>query len=439
MSTDAVQSTAQLPVVIIGAGPVGLAAAAHLLERGRTPLVLEAGDAVAASIRAWRHVRLFSPWCVDLDAAAVRLLTDAGWEAPAAGELPTGGELVDRYLVPLAHHPAVAPHVRLRHRVTAISRRGVDKVRDAGREARPFALRVVAAGGTSQELTASEVIDASGTWATPNPLGASGLPALGEPAAAPRIAGGLPDVTGVERHRFAGRRTVVVGAGHSAATTLLALTDLQRDAPDTRVVWAVRSASPRPLVGKGADDELPARGRLADVLGDLVRTGRIDVVGGFRTHAVERDGDALVLVDGDRGRRITADRVVRATGFRPDHTIASELRLALDPALDSAAGLAPLIDPNVHDCGSVPPHGARQLAHPEPGYWVVGSKSYGRAPTFLLATGYEQVRSVVAAVVGDHSAAHEVRLSLPADGGCPARLPGGRAGACCGGELATAA
>lgn len=433
MSTDTAQSAVDLPVVVVGAGPIGLAAAAHLHERGRTPIVLESGDAVGASVRQWGHVRLFSPWCVDLDAAAVRLLTAAGWQSPDIDALPTGAELVGRYLDPLAQHPAIAPHLRLGHRVTAIGRRGIDKVRDAGRETRPFAVRVATADG-DREITAAAVIDASGTWATPNPLGASGLPALGEPDAAPLIVGGLPDVTGGERERFAGRHTVVVGAGHSAATTLLALAEVHDDVPATRITWAVRAAEPRPLVGKGADDELPERGRLADVLGDLVRTGRIEVVGGFRTHALERDGDAIVLVDGDHDRRITADRVVRATGFRPDHTIASELRLALDPALDSAADLAPLIDPNVHDCGSVPPHGARQLAHPEPGYWVVGSKSYGRAPTFLLATGYEQVRSVVAAVVGDRAAADEVRLALPADGGCPAHLPGSRATACCGGS-----
>ena len=413
-----------LPVAVIGAGPVGLAAAAHLIERGRRPLLLEVGAQPAASIRRWRHVQLFSPWCVDLDAAATRLLAADGWTPPPAGGLPTGGDLVDRYLDPLARHPAIAPHLHLGHRVTAIARDGIDKVRNPGRDVRPFMLRMATADGTEQEIRASAVIDASGTWRTPNPLGASGLPALGEARARDRVVAGLPDVLGVDRDRFAGRHTVVVGAGHSAATTLLALADLQDQAPATRVTWAVRADTPRPLVGKGADDELPSRGRLGAVLGDLVTTDRIHVVTGFRTRAVEPYDDGITLVDGDTGRRIAADRVVAATGFRPDHTIAAELRLRLDPALDSAAALAPLIDPNVHDCGSVPPHGARQLAHPEHGYWIVGTKSYGRAPTFLLATGYEQVRSVVAAIAGDPASADEVRLALSADGGCPAHLPG---------------
>jgi cation diffusion facilitator CzcD-associated flavoprotein CzcO len=413
-----------LPVAVIGAGPIGLAAAAHLLERGRRPLILEAGPSVAATVRHWRHVRVFSPWCVDVDAAAVRLLAADGWAPPPAEDLPTGGELVDRYLEPLAHHRAVAPHLRLGHRVTAVARDGVDKVRDADRDARPFVLRVAMADGAEEELRAGVVIDASGTWRTPNPLGASGVPAIGEAHAGDHIVTGLPDVLGADHSRFAGRHTIVVGAGHSAATSLLALADLQQREPATRVTWAVRTQTPRPLVGKGADDELPARGRLGAMLGDLVATDRITVVTGFRTRVVEPNRDGVTLVDGDTGRRIVADQVIAATGFRPDHTMAAELRLRLDPALDSAAALAPLIDPNVHDCGSVPPHGARQLAHPEPGYWIVGTKSYGRAPTFLLATGYEQVRSVVAAVVGDQAAADEVRLVLPTDGGCPAHLPG---------------
>jgi hypothetical protein len=317
----------------------------------------------------------------------------------------------------------------------------MDKVRTPGREAEPFVVRVQATDGQQTEAQARAVIDASGTWTQPNPLGASGLPALGERAVGDRITGGLPDILGADRDRFAGRRVLVVGAGHSAATSLLALTELQAQVPPTQVVWAVRSATPRPLVGKGKADELPARGQLGLDLRRLVDTGRIELVTGFQIVTVNQVDSRLELIgegsdqapDGDQ--RIVADLVVNATGFRPDHTVARELRLGLEPALESAAALGPLIDPNVHSCGTVPPHGARQLAHPEPGYYIVGMKSYGRAPTFLLATGYEQVRSVVAALVGDQAAADDVRLALPT-GGCPAHLPGGEqpeAEPCCGG------
>jgi hypothetical protein len=204
---------------------------------------------------------------------------------------------------------------------------------------------------------------------------------------------------------------VVVGAGHSAATSLLALAELQQQTPGTEVVWAVRSATPRPLVGKGSAeaDELPARGRLATDLAALVQAGRIELVSGFRIHTVELAGDRVRLtgdhLQGDdliqtQDLAVEADAVIAATGFRPDHAIAAELRLALEPGLESAAALGPLIDPNVHTCGTVPAHGMAELAHPEPGYVIVGMKSYGRAPTFLLATGYHQVRSVVAALAG---------------------------------------
>jgi Pyridine nucleotide-disulphide oxidoreductase len=405
-----------LPVVVIGAGPVGLAAAAHLLDRGLEPLVLESGPQVGANIAQWRHVRLFSPWCLALDPVSAGLLERAGWSGPDPDALPTGADLLEHYLEPLAALPALAGRIRLSTRVVAVARDDLDKVRGPGRDRLPFQVRIRDRDGRLADLQARAVIDASGTWTQPNPLGASGLPALGEPDAGGRITYGLPDVLGSDRARYAGRRTVVVGAGHSAATSLLALAELQQQAPGTEVVWAVRSATPRPLVGKGSADadELPARGRLATDLAALVNDGRIEVVSGFRIHSVEPAGDRIRLA-GDRfeGDDVTqaqdlvveADAVIAATGFRPDHAIAAELRLALEPALESATALGPLIDPNVHTCGTVPAHGIAELAHPEAGYVIVGMKSYGRAPTFLLATGYQQVRSVVAALAGDPSGA----------------------------------
>jgi Pyridine nucleotide-disulphide oxidoreductase len=417
------------PVVVIGAGPVGLAAAAHLLERGLEPLVLEAGPRVGANVAQWAHVRLFSPWCLALDPVSVGLLERAGWTGPDPDALPTGADLLEHYLEPLAALPALASRVRLHTTVVAIARHQLDKVRSPGRDQLPFLVRVRDGQGQLRDLHARAVVDASGTWTRPNPLGASGLPALGESDAGARVVYGLPDILGRERDRYAGKRTVVVGAGHSAATSLLALADLQRQAPGTEVLWAVRSATPRPLVGKGGAeaDELPARGRLATDLAALVQAGRIELVGGFRIHTVEPVGHRVRLA-GDQlraddafhahGRVVEADEVIAATGFRPDHAIAAELRLALEPALESPTALGPLIDPNVHTCGTVPAHGMAELAHPEPGYVIVGMKSYGRAPTFLLATGYQQVRSVVAALAGDHADAASRAQEPPAPAMC---------------------
>ncbi|BBH70307.1 flavoprotein [Actinoplanes sp. OR16] len=415
MNSDA-STTGQdraLPVIVIGAGPVGLAAAAHLHEQGVPFLVLEAGDQVGASVRQWAHVGVFSPWRYDIDAAARRLLDAAGWTAPDDAGLPTGGQIADLYLEPLAKLPAIAPRLRLGARVTAISRLGADRVRTAGRADLPFVIRL--ADGT--EITASAIIDASGTWRTPNPLGADGLPAHGEPEAADLIDHALPDVLGADRAAHAGKHTIVVGSGHSAANTLLALARLARTESGTRITWAVRGGSAQRAFGGEDADELPARGALGSGLHSLVDTGELTLVTGFGVHTVRRDGDGITLITAG-GRTLTGDRVVSATGFRPDHGIATELRLDLDPILGCTRALADLIDPNQHSCGTVRPHGHRELAQPEPNYYAVGMKSYGRAPTFLMATGYEQVRSIAAALAGDFAAADDVQLDLPETGVC---------------------
>ncbi|HEY3557153.1 MAG TPA: FAD-dependent oxidoreductase [Kribbella sp.] len=403
------------PVVVIGAGPVGLAAAAHLAERGLDFVVLESGPGVAAAVDEWRHVKLFSPWRYDIDAAARRLLEANGWTEPDLGTLPTGGDLIDAYLLPLAKTPQLDGKIQYGAEVVAITRAGFDRVRTAGRADAPFLIRL--ADGT--ELLASSVVDASGTWRTPNVLGASGIPARGEGsgvALPSQIAHALPDVLRVDRDRYAGRRTAVVGAGHSAATTLLDLGRLAEQAPGTEIVWVVRGTDQARTYGGGGADELPARGALGSRLKKLVHSGHIELVSSFRIESVAVTNGRVELTSGDR--TVVADTVVNSTGFRPDHSIVSELRLDLDPILSSTRALAPLIDPNKHSCGTVPPHGVDELSHPEPGYYAVGAKSYGRAPTFLLATGYEQARSVVAALADDWTAARAVELNLPQTGVC---------------------
>lgn len=428
----------KLPVAVIGGGPVGLAAAAHLLARGETPLVLEAGDEVGANIRQWSHVRLFSPWRYDVDAASAALLEAHGWQRPDPEEYPTGGDLVDRYLAPLAATPEIAPHLRLGARVVAVTRLGFDKMKTAGREKAPFQLTLRLHDGSEETVLARAVIDASGTWATPNPLGASGVPAPGERSAADRIFYGIPDVVGRLRQRYAGRTVLVVGAGHSAFNAVLDLAKLMAEEPETRVLWAIRRASVGQLFGGGENDGLVARGLLGQQVRGLVEEGRIRLVRGFKIVRVVSGisgGRAALEVQGESETLRGIDEIIVATGARPDLSIASELRLDLDNAVESPRALAPLIDPNEHSCGTVRPHGAEELKHPETDFYVVGMKSYGRAPTFLLLTGYEQVRSVVSALVGDWEAAREVHLELPETGVCSlAPLEGavGQASACCG-------
>ena len=410
-------SVENLPVVVIGAGPVGLAAAAHLLERGLEPLILEAGPTAGAAIEQWRHIRLFSPWRFNVDAAAVRLLEASGWERPRPTALPYGGELIDRYLSPLSGLPAIHSRLQTGARVVAVTRRGMDKTHSRDRDATPFNVRVEYAGGEVRDLEASAVVDASGTWSSRNPLGTSGLPAPGEESAIGRISSPLPDVLGRDRHAFAGRRVLVVGAGHSAANTLISLTDLAKEVPDTRILWAVRGASAEKAFGGGDADGLPARGQLGARLRRLVEAGTIELHTGFGIGGMKDLGSQVDVTAVD-GRLIEADVVVPCTGFRPDLDLLREIRLELDPAVEAPRRLGPLIDPEFHSCGTVPPHGAVLLAHPDKDFYIVGMKSYGRAPTFLLATGYEQVRSVAAALAGDREGAEQVMLELPETGVC---------------------
>lgn len=419
-----------LPVAIIGAGPIGLAAAAHLVERGLDFVVFEAGDDIAASVRAWGHTRLFSPWRHLVDPAARRLLEERGWRHPEPGAAPTGHELVERYLVPLSEVEAIASRIRLRTEVVAVAREGMDRTRTRARAATPFVVRVRTASGEVADVAARTVIDASGTYRNPNPLSSSGLDLLGADEIADRVLPALPDVLGRDRAVFAGRRALVVGAGHSAANTLLALVELAREEPGTTVTWVIRN--PQAIrVSSSPDDELADRARLGSRVDRAIAEGLITVVDRFEIVRGRRAGDGVELTGVRQGATETlrADVVVGATGFRPDLGILREIRLELDDVVEAPKRLAPLIDPNVHSCGTVEPHGFRELQHPEPGFFIVGMKSYGRAPTFLLATGYEQVRSVTAWMAGDAAAAANVELVLPATGVCSTDSSG--AGGCC--------
>src|SRR5712692_9967163 len=234
--------TDQLPIAIIGAGPTGLAAAAHLLSRGETPMVFEAGPSVGAAVLQWGHVRLFSPWRYLIDREAASLLEAGGWLAPDPEAYPTGRELVERYLIPLANDPQMQPHLHLKTRVMAVTRQGVDKMKTSGRDQAPFVLRIQTANGEEQDVLARAVIDASGTYETPNPLGAYGIPARGERALRDRIFYGIPDVLEAQRERYAGRRVLVVGSGHSAFNALLELATLAQEDPSIRLLWAIRRA-----------------------------------------------------------------------------------------------------------------------------------------------------------------------------------------------------
>jgi hypothetical protein len=394
---------------------------------------LEAGSSIGHSVRQWSHVQLFSPWEYNIDRAAERLLATTGWNSPDPQQYPTGAELLDRYLEPLATKTALADHIHTTSRVTEISRSGFDKLKTKGRESAPFEIRYQNGQGP-KVVKADAVIDTSGTWHSPNPAGANGLSAIGEAQAAGKIAYGMPDVLGKDRARYAGRTVAVLGAGHSAIGTLTDLARLAAEVPETRPVWLLRGNDPAKAFGGGANDKLVARGELGAAFASLVAADRIKVESEFRVSHITADGPRLSVATGAGSccRQVVVDELIVATGFRPDLNFVRELRIQLDPAIECPVALAPLIDPNEHSCGTVRPHGARELAQAEPGFYFAGIKSYGRAPTFLMLTGYEQVRSIAAEIAGDHDAARRVELVLPETGVC-SRSAAPDASKCCGG------
>jgi len=349
---------------------------------------------------------------------------------------PTGGELLAQYLEPLTERTVLRDHVQTSSRVMAISRAGYDKVRTRGRETAPFTIGYRNGAGMLS-LEADAVIDVSGTWSSPNPAGANGLAAIGEDEAQDAIAYAMPDVLGKERARYAGKRVAVLGAGHSAIGILIDLVRLSDQVPGTQPVWLLRGKDPEKAFGGGANDKLAARGELGATFARLVRDGRLTLQAAFQVTHISKTDAGIRIGAGSAccGRHLVVDELIVATGFRSDSSFARELRLSLDPALECPPALAPLIDPNEHSCGTVRPHGARELAQPEPGFYIAGMKSYGRAPTFLMLTGYEQVRSIVADIAGDREAAERVELKLPETGVCsgpPLDDDGAATASCCG-------
>ncbi|WP_064745756.1 FAD-dependent oxidoreductase [Paenibacillus sp. UNC451MF] len=428
------QFSKHLPVVIIGAGPIGLAAAAHLVERGEKFILLESGEHVGHNVSEWGHVRLFSPWQYNVDKAAKRLLSAQGWVAPAHDELPTGRELLERYLLPLAQLPKIKSQLVFNTKVVAVSRKDTDKMKSVNRESLPFEV-YAEVKGTLQVYEAKAVIDASGTWGHSNPVYASGVWTQEEQSLSNHIFYGIPDIKGKDETKYIGKRIAVVGGGHSALNTLLDLAELKESHPETEIVWIMRKNKVEDAYGGEESDQLAARGELGTRIHHLVDSKQIEVVTPFRIQRI-RSNDTKITISGTRSQSamdITGiDEIIVNTGSRPDFSFLRELRLNIDQATESVDTLAPLIDPNVHSCGTVRPHGEKELRHVEKGFYIVGMKSYGRAPTFLMATGYEQVRSVVAYLAGDYEAALKVELDLPETGVCSIKnSPGKSPESCC--------
>jgi len=411
-----------LPIAIIGAGPIGLAAAAHLVEHKQAFILLEAGHEVAHNIRTWGHVTLFSPWRYNINKAAKALLDASDWEEPNLDTLPTGHELIDLYLKPLSNLMEIKPHIQLNSKVVGISRQFNDKMKTKNRVEQSFIIYIEQENDIRM-IEARAVIDVTGTWGNPNPANSTGIWLQNEKALANQIEYGIPAIN-TNTKRYANKKIAVIGGGHSAINTLLALAELQEENPATKLVWVMRKRSVEEAYGGEEKDALAARGALGIRIHELVDTGKVEVITPFYISQVKKEENIHIVgtINGEQKVLTGFDELIVNAGNRPDFTMNNELRLSIDSATESVQALAPLIDPNEHSCGTVRAHGEEILRQPEKNFYIVGAKSYGRAPTFLMATGYEQVRSITAYLSGDEEASKRVELELPETGVCSINL-----------------
>ncbi|MFJ7662155.1 FAD-dependent oxidoreductase [Lysinibacillus sp. NPDC097162] len=424
------KSNNTLPIVIIGAGPIGLATAAHLVEQKQSFILLEAGQEIAHNIRSWGHVTLFSPWRYNINKAAKALLEHSDWVQPNLDKLPTGHELIDLYLKPLAELGQIKPNIQLNAKVVGISRQFNDKMKTKDRVNQSFNVYVEKEDDI-KVIEARAVIDATGTWGNPNPANSTGIWLQNEKALANHIEYSIPDINS-NCKRYANKKIAVIGGGHSAINTLLTLAELQKENPSTKLVWILRKNFVEDAYGGEGKDALAARGALGFRIHELVDTGKVEVVTPFYISQVKKEEKINIIgtLKGKQNVLTGFDELIVNTGNRPNFSINSELRLSIDSATESVQALAPLIDPNEHSCGTVRAHGEEILRQPEKGFYIVGAKSYGRAPTFLMATGYEQVRSITSYLSGDEEASKRVELDLPETGVCSINLAN-QSNTCC--------
>ncbi|WP_439649428.1 NAD(P)-binding domain-containing protein [Lentibacillus daqui] len=420
-----------LPIAVIGAGPVGLAAAAHLASYEQSFILLESGSQVGENILSWEHVQVFSPWKYNIDKTALKLLKKQDWNVPNQDELPTGKELVDQYLKPLANTPEIKKSLFVNTKVISISRKNTDKMKTANRDQQPFVI-YAEQGNELAQFEARAVIDATGTWGNPNPANSNGIWLKEEKDIKNQIFYGIPDILGEDKDRYLNKRVAVIGSGHSAINSLLELAKLKEEHPATEIIWVLRKNSVKEAFGGEELDALEARGALGSRIHNLVDANIFEVVTPFRIQRIHEKEGKIELTGESQGELKTIsdiDELVVNTGNRPDFSNLSEVRTSIDSATESVKDLAPLIDPNIHSCGTVRPHGEKELRQPEKDFYIVGAKSYGRAPTFLMATGHEQVRSIVAYLSGDYEASEKVELELPETGVCSTNLNAGNS--CC--------
>ena len=404
MSSEAADESPR--IAILGAGPVGLEAALYGRYLGYQVAVFER-RLVAQHVRDWGHVRMFSPFKMNRSLLGLAALQAQQFDdLPGDDELLTGTEYVDRYLLPLSRSDLLANCVHEGVEVFAVGRDGVVKsdTDPATRAECPFRLLLLHEG-QEEVADADYVLDCSGVYATPKWMGHGGIPAIGEQQLGGQIERHVPDVNGALRDRYAGRHVLVVGNGYSAATTVVALHELAKEVENTRVTWVTRrradSGGPIP---RREQDPLSARDQLAETANRLVLNPDTSIELLDQTTVVEvtRVSDAggfQVQLSGRVDCQLVVDEIVANVGYRPDLSAVCELQFDLCPATEALRGLgAWLTEHDSADTVDTRPPSDEALAQPEPNFFVLGNKAFGRDSNFLLRTGLEQIRSVYSVI-----------------------------------------
>ncbi|MGQ0718329.1 MAG: hypothetical protein ACT4NP_13675 [Pseudonocardiales bacterium] len=416
-TTEGLETPASNPgpgrVAILGAGPIGLDAALACLDNGWPCTVYESAASVAANVTAWSHIRLFTPWSMNVSPRMLGYLNAAGIAPPGPAEhCPTGGEFAEQLLRPLAELPALAAVIRRRTQVLAVARQGLlkhEEIATQQRGSHPFRLLLAGPHDGADDVERVEhadlLLDCTGNYGRANFLGDGGIPAPGELRVADRITSRIPDL-GREADEWAGRRVLLVGAGKSAQTVARDLAELVVERPGTSVVWAVRAADPD--WGEVPEDPLEQRQELVAVAQRL-RSGAVPgvqvrtavVIDSLRIPKHGTDDGVVVTLRSTTGDvdELVVDRIIGLTGFLGDTSLYRQLQVhecyATAAPMNLSAALLGAAGDGSGDCLAQASHGVDALRVPEPNFFVLGMKSYGRNSTFLLRVGYEQVDEVV--------------------------------------------
>ena len=406
-------------VAILGAGPVGLEAALYARGLGFDVAVFDRGD-VAASVAGWGFVTLFSPWRMNTTALGRAVVPEGpAFAGPLADVCPSGRELRDRYLLPLAGSPAVRGAVRPYTEVVAVARQDYGKADEIGtgrRRGSRFRVLVRDARTRAERVeTADVVLDCTGTYGHHRWAGRGGVPAPGERRAREHVLYTIPDLLGTDRPRYADRHTLLLGCGYSAATALTAFERLHRSHPRTRVSWAFRR--PGQALRAIAGDPLPARRGLVEA--SLALADRpppwLQFLGHATLEAVDGGTPLGVTLDhAGTAVSLAVDEVVALVGYGPDASIYDQLQVHQCYATAGPMKLAAaLLGEAGADCLTAGAAlGPEALRNPEPDFLILGAKSYGTNSNFLLQTGHAQVRDAFRLITGD--AALDLYACVPA-------------------------